>query len=96
MSMTEKRIRDFAEVHGLGVYKRITTGSERAHFATFELFAETREDTPKALKAWEELRTIEDHNRLRGESPFTRYHAHCNETGLPFIELDSVWCELPR
>ena len=104
--MTEPQIRAFAEKHGLKVEKQITTGNERRHFATFEVYPEeprrssvletayARNETANAvILAWRELRTIEDPNRLKGENPFTTFHARSETNGLPWIEFDSVWCD---
>jgi len=55
--MSESEIRTTAQAHGLEVLKRITTGSEKRHFATFELSGDPAK-------------------------------------GAPYIEIDSVWCEV--
>lgn len=106
--MTEPQIREFAKTHGLKVLKRITTGNDARHFATFEVFPEepkrnntidtcyARNETANAvIDAWRKLRTIEDPNRLKGEKPFTTFHARSAIIDLPWIEFDGVWCE-PR
>ena len=92
--MTERQIRSFAQLHGLKIEKRITTGNDQRHFATFEVFPEEPPPAgPNVLEAWRKAQQQEDPNRLKGENPLTLFHARSDTNGLPWIEFDSVWCD---
>lgn len=80
--MTEQQLRDLAARFGLTVEKRITTGNERTHFATFELSGDRVRDAWPVIKGDEHpaiLRTPSN-----PEYPDRR----------PYIEVESVWCEV--
>ena len=87
--MTETSIRKLAVSHDLAVYKRITTGNSKRHFATFELSG----SPSNVSAAWETIRDVEDYNRLKGALPMTTM-SRSDADGTPYIELDSVWCEV--
>ncbi len=81
--MTESWIREFAERNGLEVHKRITTGSERAHFATFEL-------TGPVQAAWSELYDKASPEQVKGGFVYLRSSDVDFKT---YIGIESVWCE---
>ena len=84
--MTEKIIGTSALFHGLAVMKRITTGNDKAHFATFELTG-----APDQVQAaWTELskHARKDFDSLRR----VNNHSH-PDYGALYIECDSVWCD---
>ncbi len=82
---TEKQIREVAERFGLEVYKRITTGNDHAHFATFELTGPAERiraarpclDIPKDFGG-----IVRTSNRIHPDF------------GKPYVEVQSVWCEV--
>lgn len=85
--MTEKFIRDMAERFGLTVLKRITTGNEKAHFATFELTG----TSGRLHDAWESMKYKgrgRDFDRLTWSD--NREHPDYVRS---YIECSSVWCE---
>jgi hypothetical protein len=84
--MTEQMIRDLAARHGLAVYKRITTGNELHHFATFELSG-TRD---RVRAAWPEVEAASYRNMSSVQHANNPGHAGY---GRPFIVIQSVWCE---
>lgn len=78
--MTEQIIRDLAKRFGLEVHKRITTGTTKKHFATFELTGE------RCPEAWKEI----------GGTAFRRFGRPTNPDypdQRPYIELESIWCD---
>lgn len=81
--MTEKFLLDLAERYGLNVLKRITTGEQAKHFATFELSGDRCADAWSAIKD----------KAARG---FAKFAAPSNpdfKDKRPYIEVQSVWCE---
>jgi hypothetical protein len=88
--MTEHFLRDLAARHGLEVLKRVTTGTERAGFATFELSGPA--DAVRA--AWAELAP-----RGRGAA-FDRLDHVSNpghpDQGAAFICCESVYFDQGR
>lgn len=79
--MTEQYIRDVAEMFGLKVDKRITTGTEREGFATFELSGEPE----KVLAAWPDL------SGKDGRGPAFCYVRRSDADGKNYIGIESVW-----
>lgn len=83
--MSEQHIRAMAERFGLTVQKRITTGSEKSGFATFELSGVDH----NIRAAWESLKNE------RRSAAFDRLEVVSNpdhpDHGKPYIRLESVW-----
>lgn len=86
--MTETFLRALAERFGLEVLKRITTGSERAHFATFELSGPAE----RVVAAWESAKHAARHKDFDRLTHVTN-PGHPDH-GKPYILADSVWCEV--
>lgn len=86
--LSERWIRDLAKRHGLEVYKRITTGNDDRHFATFELTGRV----DRLSDAWQE---IKPHKRSKGNSfeTWATTQEHHPEAGRPYIALSSIWCD---
>lgn len=87
--MNEGWIRLLAERYGLTVAKRITTGNEAKHFATFSLSGDRCRD------AWP---SVQDAARAGGtHRDFYRFTTPTNpefSDRRPYIEIESVWCEV--
>jgi hypothetical protein len=82
--MTETEIRAAAEVHGLTVEKRITTGTTTSGFATFELAGD-----PEAVRqCWAAVRPEFDGDAIRGGFAYMRIS---DADGRPYIGLESVY-----
>lgn len=87
--MTEEWIRQTAENFGLKVLKRVTTGTEKSGFATFEITGEEFQ----LFAAWECFK-----DRASEENwPWCRLtHVDVKDHpnyGRPFIQIESVWFE---
>jgi hypothetical protein len=80
--MTEQFIRDVAERFGLEVLKRITTGNDKSHFATFELTGLRVRDAWPVIKDASERGIAFDYIRT-SDAEDTLY-----------IGCESVWCEV--
>ncbi len=87
--MTEQKIRQIAEAHGLSVLKRVTTGNAAQHFATFEL---SGSGAGARANAFDELREGETFDAQRMVS----FERCTNPASLDwiqqFIRIESVWC----
>lgn len=83
--MTEQQIRELAERYGLTVFKRITTGNDKQHFATFELTG------PRVRDAWPAYQAAACKGMARLTNVDSQEHP---DYGKPFIDLQSVWCEV--
>ena len=85
-TITEEFLRDVADRHGLQVDKRITTGTDRCHFATFDLSGPAEQ----VRAAWSEVkpRACPDFASLTHVS--NKEHPRYGE---PYIECQSVWCD---
>ena len=88
--MTETQIRQLAESLGLMVEKRIDTGRETRHFATFEISG----PMPLVRTFFTTARKEVDRHWL----PFILWRVvdnvnHKNHGGF-YVEIRSVWCEV--
>ncbi len=79
-------IRDIAEAHGLAVEKRITTGNDARHFATFSIVG----NPVDVLHCWGDLYGSVEPNLARITHVDNPDHP---DHGNRFIEIESVWCD---
>ncbi len=84
--MTEQMLRDFAAANNLTVEKRITTGNEARHFATFALVG----NPVDVLHCWFDIRSVAAPNLARVTHVDNPDHP---DHGSRFIEVESVWCD---
>jgi hypothetical protein len=80
--MTETFIRYLAKKHKLNLLKRITTGDELRHFATFELAGDYVQEAVR------ELRNVADQYQQKNIEM-----RRSDVTGELYIEIQSVWCD---
>jgi hypothetical protein len=83
----DKLINDLADQYGLTVHKRITTGGENAHYATFELTGS------KVQIAYRHIRRVLGERGCLFVTLRTVKNPEHPEYGSWYIEADSVWCE---
>lgn len=86
MSLTESAIMSIAEKHGCAVLKRVTTGNDKAHFATFELSGPLE----AINSAWAEVHDTASTDQLRGGFVYLRAS---DADFTPYIGIESIWCE---
>jgi hypothetical protein len=82
--MTEQFIRDVAKRFSLDVLKRITTGHEGKHFATFELTG------ARVVDAWAAILREASTAQLKGGFV---YLGTSDADGELYIGIESIWCE---
>lgn len=82
--LTEPQIRQAAEAHGLTVEKRITTGTDAAGFATFELSGEAE----AVRQCWQAIAPEYDLDAIRGGFAYLRAS---DVDWKPYIGLESVY-----
>jgi hypothetical protein len=83
--MNETLILKVAAAHGLTLTKRITTGTERSGFATFELAG----TSDAVWSAWDDLK---EHGRGRSFDGIDCVNNPDHpDHGKPFVRLDSVY-----
>lgn len=80
--MTESFIREVAAKYGCEVYKRVTTGNDTRHFATFELSGDVQE-------AIRDLREKAD----QWQNKFIQLLRSDIDQSV-YIEIQSIWCEV--
>ena len=85
--MNELFLRGVALNRGLGVTRRVTTGDERAGFATFELFG----DRNGVLQAWEDIKPVAAGAGMLKDG-FASLKAS-DVDGSLYVECQSVWFE---
>ncbi len=82
MALTEQRIREVADKFGLTVLKRVTTGNERAGFATFELSGS------RVFDAWRVIHNAASGDQLKGGFVYLR---SSDADFTPYIGIESIY-----